>query len=189
MKKCLVLVGAIPAAGKTCFSKALCTKLHNTVYLDKDAIIPLTKMIYAAADEPYNRDSDFFRKYARDAEYEAILSVAFEALEFNKVVLVNAPFSKEFRNPDWINETRLKLKEEYDCELITIWVTCPIEIIHERMIKRNSERDVWKLAHWDEYIKRQNLITPTIEGIFEVDTTSDETQEEGLQKVYNYILQ
>ena len=32
---------------------------------------------------------------------------------------------------------------------------------HERMIKRNSPRDTWKLENWDEYIKTVNFSIPT----------------------------
>ena len=31
------------------------------------------------------------------------------------------------------------------------------EVVHQRMIDRNSDRDTWKLTHWDEYIKQCNF--------------------------------
>ena len=34
------------------------------------------------------------------------------------------------------------------------------EIVHERMIARNSDRDTWKLAHWDEYIASCDFSIP-----------------------------
>ena len=34
------------------------------------------------------------------------------------------------------------------------------EIVHERMIARNSDRDIWKLAHWDEYIASCDFSIP-----------------------------
>ncbi len=33
--------------------------------------------------------------------------------------------------------------------------------MHERMIYRNSERDTWKLAHWDEYLAECNFNVPS----------------------------
>ena len=36
--------------------------------------------------------------------------------------------------------------------------------MHERMILRNSERDTWKLAHWDEYLAECNFnILPNLD--------------------------
>ena len=34
------------------------------------------------------------------------------------------------------------------------------EVVHQRMIERNSDRDTWKLAHWDEYLRRCNFAIP-----------------------------
>ena len=45
------------------------------------------------AGEEYNRSSDFFQREIRDYEYYAVLDFAFEALEYNDTVLINAPFA------------------------------------------------------------------------------------------------
>ena len=58
---------------------------------------------------------------------------------------------------------------EYDCvldlamegaTLAVIWVETSPEVVHQRMIERNSDRDTWKLAHWDEYLRRCNFAIP-----------------------------
>ena len=69
MKK-LILVTSPPACGKTYISKELSKRLKHIVYLDKDSLIPLSKQIFLAAGEEYNRSSPFFEKYIRDYEYE-----------------------------------------------------------------------------------------------------------------------
>ena len=58
MKK-LILVTSPPACGKTFISKQLAKALNHVVYLDKDTLIPLTKQIFAVAQQPYDRS----RKY------------------------------------------------------------------------------------------------------------------------------
>ena len=186
MKKYLILVGSPPACGKTFISMELAKQLDSPVYLDKDSIIPLSKMIYKASNEPYNRDSDFFKKYVRDAEYDAIMAIAFEALQFNKYIIVNAPFSKELRNKSYIQNLIEKLKA-YEAELIPVWVHCDIEVCHKRMIKRNSERDTWKLANWDKYISGQNFSLPELEEIFVVDNSSNDKVENDLKKLLKVI--
>ena len=44
--------------------------------------------------------------------------------------------------------------------LAVIWVETSPEVVHQRMIERNSDRDTWKLAHWDEYLRRCKLCHP-----------------------------
>lgn len=181
-----MLVGSPPACGKSYVSMELAKKLDNPVYLDKDTIIPLSKMVFKAGNAPYNRDSDFFKEYVRDAEYVAIMDVAFESLTFNNHVIVNAPFAKEYRNKDYINNLKEKLKT-YDAELIPIWVHCDTEVCHQRMIKRNSDRDTWKLANWEEYVAGQNYSTPDLEGIFVIDNSSTESFQNDLEKLLKVL--
>lgn len=41
-----------------------------------------------------------------------------------------------------------------------IWVDTNPEVCHQRMIDRASDRDMWKLNHWDEYILGVNFNPP-----------------------------
>lgn len=161
MKKKLIIVTSPPACGKTYISKQLAMHLNQIVYLDKDTLITLSKQIFAVANQPYNRSSDFFEEHIRDYEYDCVLDLAFEALDYNDTVLINAPFSREIRIPEYITSLRNKLSEK-DAELVTIWVETSPEIVHERMIKRNSDRDTWKLEHWDEYISKCDFNIPDL---------------------------
>lgn len=186
MKKYLILVGSPPACGKSYVSMELAKHLNNPVYLDKDTIIPLSKMVFKAGKQPYNRDSDFFKEYVRDAEYEAIMAISFEGLAFNDHVLVNAPFSKELRDSQYISDLKEKLKT-YDAELIAVWVHCDVDVCHERMIERNSDRDTWKLANWDQYISNQNFSLPELEDIHVVNNSSAKTFELDIDKLLKVL--
>lgn len=159
MKK-LILVTSPPACGKTYISKKLAENLKHVVYLDKDTLICLSKKIFEAAGEEYNRSSEFFEKNIRDAEYEAIIALAMEALEYDDIVLINAPFTREIRDKAYIDELRATLAEK-NARLVIIWVNTDVEVCHQRMIARNSDRDKWKLEHWDEYIAGCNFNPPT----------------------------
>ena len=160
MSKKLILVVSPPACGKTYVSKKLAGALKHVVYLDKDTLIPLAKKIFEAANEEYNRSSDFFNREIRDVEYEVILDLAFEALEYDDIVLVNAPFTKEIRDLNYVKQLSNSLKEK-GAELTFVWVDATPETCHQRMIERNSTRDTWKLTHWDEYIKGVDFSIPT----------------------------
>ena len=109
MKKRMILVTSPPASGKTYVAKQLAKKLYGLVYLDKDALIPLSNRVYAAGGEPIDRSSAFFEENIRNYEYDAILDIGFEALEYNDLVMINAPFTREVRNNDFILDLRKKL--------------------------------------------------------------------------------
>ena len=158
MKK-LILVTSPPACGKTFISKQLAKALNHVVYLDKDTLIPLSKQIFAVAHQPYDRSSIFFEKYIRDLEYRVVLDLAMEALEYDDIVLINAPFTQEIRDLDYITTLRAELKKK-QAELVVIWVDTNPEVCHQRMIDRNSVRDKWKLEHWDEYVKTIDYSIP-----------------------------
>ncbi len=160
LTKKLILVVSPPACGKTYVSKKLAKALNHVVYLDKDTLIPLSKKVFEAANEEYNRSSDFFNRVIRDVEYEVTLDLAFEALEYEDLVLVNAPFTREIRDVEYVKSLADKLSK-LGAELTFVWVDASKETCHERMILRNSTRDTWKLANWDEYISGVDFSIPT----------------------------
>ena len=159
----LILVTSPPACGKTYISKELAKNLKNVVYLDKDTLIVLSKQIFVVANQEYNRSSDFFEKYIRDYEYYAVLDLAFEALDYASIVLINAPFTGEIRDQKYIDNLKARLAEK-GAVLKVIWVETDPEVCHQRMIDRGSDRDTWKLEHWDEYIAGVNFDIPETIG-------------------------
>lgn len=159
MDKKLILVTSPPACGKTHISKELSKELKNIVYLDKDTLIPLSKQIFVVANQPYNRSSDFFEEHIRDYEYECVIDLALDALDYNDMVLINAPFTREIRDMEYINNLKAMLAKK-GAKLVVIWVQTSPEIVHQRMIARNSDRDTWKLANWDKYIAGCNFSIP-----------------------------
>ncbi|MPQ30424.1 ATP-binding protein [Clostridium estertheticum] len=158
MKK-LILVTSPPASGKTYIAKKLAEALRHVVYLDKDTLIKLSKQIFVVAGEEYNRSSDFFNENIRDYEYETIVEIAMEALNYDDIVLINAPFTKEIRDLNYIKKLKVALKDK-NAFLVIIWVETSIEVTRQRMIERNSDRDTWKLANWNEYVTGINFDVP-----------------------------
>lgn len=157
--KRLILVTSPPACGKTYISKQIAKALKHVVYLDKDTLIVLSKQIFAVANQPYNRSSDFFEEQIRDYEYMAIVDLALEALDYEDIVLINAPFTREIRDITYMQQLKEKLKEK-GARLSVVWVETAPEVCKERMIRRASDRDTWKLEHWDEYIQKVNFNIP-----------------------------
>lgn len=155
----LILVTSPPACGKTFISKQLAKNLKHCVYLDKDTLIVLSKQIFVVANQEYNRSSDFFEKYIRDYEYYAVVDLALEALDYDDIVLINAPFTREIRDRKYISELKARLAEK-GAVLKVIWVETDVEVCHQRMIDRNSDRDTWKLENWDQYVAGLNFDIP-----------------------------
>lgn len=157
--KRLILITSPPASGKTYVSKQLAKKLKNVVYLDKDTLIVLSKQIFTVAGQEYNRSSDFFEKNIRNYEYAAIVALALEALEYDDIVLINAPFTREVRDEKYMADLKSKLAL-INAKLTVIWVQTDVEVCRQRMISRNSDRDKWKLEHWAEYVAGINFEIP-----------------------------
>ena len=190
--KHLILVTSPPASGKTFVSKQLARRFCNIVYLDKDALVPLSNRIFLAGNEEINRSSAFFEENIRNYEYIAILDIAFEALEYADLVLINAPFTREVRDNDYIRDLKAKLSE-LGAELTVVWVETDIEVSHKRMIARNSPRDTWKLAHWDEYVAGRNYSTPTIpelsDCLVKFYNSNSEEFNESIERITKYLLE
>lgn len=160
MEKKLILVTSPPASGKTYVAKRLAEELKHIVYLDKDTLITLSKQIFKVAGMPYDRSSDFFEAEIRNYEYDCIVELALEALQYDDLVLINAPFTREIRDNAYIQQLKEKLKAK-GARLVVLWVRTDPEIVHQRMIRRNSDRDHWKLANWDAYLQECNFEIPT----------------------------
>lgn len=190
--KHLILVTSPPASGKTFVSGQLAKRFRNIVYLDKDALVPLSNRIFLAGNEEINRSSAFFEENIRNYEYIAILDIAFEALEYADLVLINAPFTREVRDNDYIRDLKAKLSE-LGAELTVVWVETDIEVSHKRMIARNSPRDTWKLAHWDEYVAGRNYSTPSIpelsDCLVKFYNSNSEEFNESMERITKYLLE
>ncbi len=158
--KKLILVASPPACGKTYLAKRLAKALDRPVYLDKDALNPFGKQICRLSAEPYNPDSEFFRREVREIEYQVTMDIALEALVFSEAVIVNAPFGKELWDTDYMN--RLKdTAAELGARLFVVFIDATPDICRERMIERNNVRDKWKLENWEEYVSGVNFKAPT----------------------------
>lgn len=187
MKK-LILVVSPPACGKTFISKKIAETAKHMVYLDKDTLIPLSKIIFEVAHEEYNRSSDFFEEWIRNPEYDVILDLAYDALRYENYVLVNAPFTREIHDADYLKMLRKKLHDEFQAELVIVWVKTSPETCHQRMIDRASDRDTWKLEHWDEYISKIDFTIPDnlynkelVDELFVFNNSSEEEYKESMK--------
>ena len=194
MKK-LILVTSPPACGKTFISREISKALDHIVYLDKDTLIPLSKQIFLVANQEYNRSSDFFEEYIRNPEYDVVVDLALEALDYDSKVLINAPFTRELRDKEYMRNLKNKLAKK-GAQLIVVWVETDIEVCHQRMVDRNSDRDTWKLENWDEYVAKCNFDRPTeiddptcVDELLIFKNSSKEEFDESIKTIIPYLNQ
>lgn len=184
--KHFILITSPPASGKTFVAKQLAKMLRECVYLDKDALIPLSKQIFKVARQEFDRSSQFFEENVRNYEYHAVMEVAFEALEFSRFVLINAPFTRELRDEQYLKDLRKKLSL-MNTELSVVWVHTNIEVCRQRMIARNSERDTWKLSHWEEYVSSVNFDPPPLKDLYIIDNSTTTSFQKPLEYFANTL--
>ena len=70
-----------------------------------------------------------------------------------------------------------------DAKLVIVWVETDKEVCHQRMIERNSSRDTWKLANWDEYIAGCNFTRPDIDDLVIFKNSSTEEFNQSIKTI------
>ena len=193
MKKKLILVAAPPACGKTYAAKLIAGELGHCVYLDKDDLSPLVTRASELGGHELNMDGAFYKQNLRAVEYATVLNIAIAALPFEDTVILNAPLSKEVRDVGFMRDLKARVAEN-GAELMVVWVVTPLDVCYERMVKRNAERDRFKLADWDSYVKNIDYSPPTlledenaIDKLIVFNSENDETTKESLKKALETI--
>ena len=107
--------------------------------------------------------------------------------------MINAPFTEEIRDLNYINNLKAKLRVK-DARLVVVWVETSIEVCRQRMIARNSDRDTWKLDHWEEYIAGCDFSVPVtlddpkvIDDLLLFKNSSEEEFEESLRNIVEIL--
>ena len=159
MQKRLILVAALPAAGKNYVADRLCAALGGACYIDKDDLAPLVLRGFSLAGEAADMDGRFYLENLRDAEYEVLMALALSALRYADTVLVNAPFLREVRDLCFMQGIKARAAA-LGARLSLVWVTASEKTRYARMKKRNAARDEKKLLHWAEYARSTDASVP-----------------------------
>ena len=193
MKKKLIFVAAPPACGKTYASMLIADALGSCTYLDKDYLCPLVTKASELGGHELNMDGAFYKQNIRAVEYETVINIALAALRFSDAVILNAPMSREVRDLDYMRNIKARANS-LGADFIVIWVITPLDVCYERMKKRNAERDRFKLADWDAYVKNIDYSAPTLlESENAVDTfivfnsENEDTTKKSLKKALEII--
>ncbi|MGC4989960.1 AAA family ATPase [Nocardia salmonicida] len=151
----VTVVCGFPAAGKSTATGVL-SRLLNAVVLDKDRFAPrLEESVMAElTGNPYDRDSDLYRRLVSPHLYHALVQQAFTIAEQCPVV-IDAPFlgyintaaQQGIRLADYVRS----ITETVGIPIRTVWVSTDADRLRDRMQQRGAERDEPKLSDWTSY--------------------------------------
>lgn len=156
MKPQLIIVVGITGAGKSVIGK-LIAKNRGFTFVDKDTVATeLTEVILenlSPLKDKHERESSFYLEVVRPLAYESMLHIALENIELGNSVVVAAAFDEEIKNADFLEENEYMEAIRKLANIKVVHVHVDHSTLLKRLIARNEQRDSWKLANWDAYVK------------------------------------
>lgn len=156
----LLLFSGHAGTGKTTLAKRALPLLsqrsgHDFFFLDKDTAYGAfsSHIMGLLNGDPDDRDSPIYLQHLRDQEYSGLLDITRENLELGNQVLLVGPFTREIMSGKFFRPVELGLPADTVCRIA--WIDLSTDEAKRRIEARNDARDQWKLAHWDEYMKRR----------------------------------
>jgi predicted kinase len=159
-RPCLVLMAGGAGVGKTRLARQLVRRVPTGLLLDKDRLLGAwVDWVLQASGEGIDRDGAFYWREVRPLEYATLEAAAYDHLALGKVVVIDAPLRPELQDPVWVARVRGEC-EARGARLVAVWVTVATETARRRMTARGEARDHWKLANWEEFLRRQPYDPP-----------------------------
>ncbi|UNK19054.1 ATP-binding protein [Paenibacillus sp. N3/727] len=194
MQKLVFFVG-VAGTGKTTVAKKLAVRIP-AAFLDRDTVGGrfVEKFLEANGLDPNDRDSAFYKENLRDLEYDTTKDICIENLNAGQNVFMISPFTAELKNQAWIEEVISAAdltKNEVDVKVIVVALQ-DMELQKERIIDRQTERDQWKLEHWDDFKKRVDFVPDVNWDIpktsIKVFDNSGALTDEKIEELYQFLM-
>lgn len=168
----IVLMVGATGVGKSFIGKMIAKK-KGYGYIDKDtATSPLVERYLAACsptNDSHDRESAFYKNEVRPLEYQTILAIVEDNIKLSNSVVLTAGFEQEIIDADYLRSNAQMSRLREQANIIVVKVRVDSKTLLTRLIKRNEQRDKWKLANWDAYVKE-------VEGLKVAWDESDYTQ-------------
>ncbi len=156
----LLLFAGHAGTGKTTLAKRAMPVLSarsgkDFFFLDKDTAYGAfsSHVMGLLTGNPADRDSPAYLQNLRDREYAGLLDITRENLELGTQVMLVGPFTRELMAGKFFDPVQLGMPAGTVCRIA--WIDLPSDEAKRRIEKRADPRDAWKLAHWDDYLKRR----------------------------------
>lgn len=193
MQKLVFFVG-VAGTGKTTVARKIADRIP-AAFLDRDTVGGrfVEKILEMNGLDVNDRDSDFYKKHLRDLEYDTTKDICIENLAAGQNVFMISPFTAELKNKQWIEDVISAAgltKNEVDVKVIVVTLS-DMETQKQRIIDRQTERDTWKLEHWDDFKHRVQFV-PEINwdipksSVLVFDNSGDLTKEK-VETVYEFV--
>ena len=172
----LIIITGVPGCGKSTLSTGLFNKsgrklnkglldLIQATYIDKDAI-----------NDAFSTEIRSGQLYdnLRIGVYKIMDNLAYKNLTVDNTVIIDATYQSEIQNPEWTKRYRNMVKK-LETKLKLIRCIAPENIVKQRLIARNLERDKHKLSPtgWKEFLQKEPIKIPWPDDGLVVDTSKD----------------
>ncbi len=186
----LLLFAGHAGTGKTTLAKRAVAVLkarsgQDYFFLDKDTAYGAfsSHIMGLLTGNPDDRDSPTYLNNLRDKEYSGLLDIARENLLLGMNVMLVGPFTREIMAGKFFRPTELGMPEGTECRVA--WIDLDSAEAKRRIEHRNDARDAWKLAHWEEYLKRR-VEPPQYPALMRLDNTRFD--EAGFDRLVDHLL-
>ncbi len=184
----LIIITGVPGCGKSTLSTGLFDKsgrklnkglldLIQATYIDKDAI-----------NDAFSTEIRSGQLYdnLRIGVYKIMDNLAYKNLIIGNSVLIDATYQSEIQNPEWIKRYGDMVKK-LGAKLKLIRCIAPENIVKQRLIARNLERDKHKLSStgWKEFLQKEPIKIPWPSNDLVIDTSKDFN--ENIKIVLDYL--
>jgi predicted kinase len=131
--RAIIMMHGLPGTGKSYIASLIAKMMDNVDWLK-------TVKFRKTVDEPYSPElfdeNNPKTRADKDVSYREMLKAAKEDVEKNVVPILDATFHKRYRR-GWVYE----LAQELDAKVLVVSVSCPEEIVFERIGQRNDKTD------------------------------------------------